>query len=125
MRRAWIPLGVIREVTSQPCEVCGIPFDLRCDHIVSVANGGSNDLANLQSLCRTCNHIKHSTKTNDEVRAIVAGRGIDHFMRAAWIYETRYHNPYSRPSLEEWQHAMPEKAEFARLLHSRFAASLD
>jgi 5-methylcytosine-specific restriction endonuclease McrA len=33
---------------------------LNCDHIVAVATGGSNDLDNLQTLCRECNREKWS-----------------------------------------------------------------
>lgn len=51
------------------CINCGAKGDFNCleiDHIVSVANGGSNDNHNLQTLCYKCNlaksHRKHSSK---------------------------------------------------------------
>ena len=43
------------------CEACGISSlerALQVDHIVPRARGGSNDIANLQALCTTCNAQK-------------------------------------------------------------------
>lgn len=40
------------------CLKCGSKSDLTIDHIVSVADGGSNSHDNLQCLCRKCNSIK-------------------------------------------------------------------
>lgn len=43
------------------CEACGVSSmerALQVDHIVPRAQGGSNDLANLQALCSTCNAQK-------------------------------------------------------------------
>ena len=43
------------------CNMCGIKepeIKLTKDHIISVKNGGSNDIGNLQPLCRHCNSIK-------------------------------------------------------------------
>ncbi|MBD1553623.1 HNH endonuclease [Pseudomonas typographi] len=51
------------------CQGCGqITQDLEVDHIVNVAQGGSDDDANLQSLCVPC----HKAKTAQES---VEGRG--------------------------------------------------
>lgn len=40
------------------CVHCGAKSRLSVDHVVAVANGGSNDLENLQTLCISCNSRK-------------------------------------------------------------------
>lgn len=43
------------------CRSCGKTKEktvLELDHIVPIANGGSNDISNLQTLCRHCNRRK-------------------------------------------------------------------
>ena len=43
------------------CRSCGkkqTQTALEVDHIIPIANGGSNDISNLQTLCRRCNHQK-------------------------------------------------------------------
>lgn len=48
------------------CQNCGhIGTDLEVDHIVNVAQGGTDDDGNLQSLCVTC----HKAKTALESQA--------------------------------------------------------
>ena len=45
------------------CCECGASKDetsLEIDHIVPVARGGTNDIDNLQTLCRECNRMKHT-----------------------------------------------------------------
>ena len=45
------------------CRECGASKDetsLEIDHIVPVARGGTNDIGNLQTLCRECNRMKHT-----------------------------------------------------------------
>ena len=45
------------------CRECGSSKDetsLEIDHIVPVAKGGTNDIYNLQTLCRECNRMKHT-----------------------------------------------------------------
>ncbi|MCA8260808.1 HNH endonuclease [Burkholderia multivorans] len=44
------------------CACCRIDLDSKyhADHIEPLARGGSNDIANIQLLCRTCNLSKHA-----------------------------------------------------------------
>jgi hypothetical protein len=41
----------------KPCAICGKPSDT-LDHIVPLKMGGTNDLSNIQPLCRKCNSVK-------------------------------------------------------------------
>ena len=53
----------VLERDSYRCRSCGVTAAharLEVDHIVPVASGGRNDLANLQTLCETCNSGKGS-----------------------------------------------------------------
>lgn len=43
------------------CRECGIKNDLTVDHIIALVDGGTNDDANLQTLCRACNTRKFNT----------------------------------------------------------------
>lgn len=40
------------------CKHCQIGTDLTIDHIMPVVRGGTNDIDNLQTLCRSCNSRK-------------------------------------------------------------------
>ena len=40
------------------CLHCDKPTDLTIDHIIPLVKGGTNDLENLQTLCRSCNSRK-------------------------------------------------------------------
>ncbi|WP_046698977.1 HNH endonuclease [Moraxella bovoculi] len=45
------------------CRCCGrVGGDLELDHIVNIANGGTDDPSNLQTLCKSC----HAKKTHRE-----------------------------------------------------------
>ncbi|BAP36666.1 hypothetical protein AS4_17260 [Acinetobacter guillouiae] len=53
------------------CCRCGrITMDLECDHIVNKAQGGTDDLDNLQSLCKVC----HDEKSAEESKAGMVAR---------------------------------------------------
>jgi 5-methylcytosine-specific restriction endonuclease McrA len=43
------------------CRQCGATENLTLDHIVSIASGGTSDVSNLQTLCRSCN-VKKSDR---------------------------------------------------------------
>lgn len=40
------------------CVVCGVSKDLTLDHVLALANGGTNDEDNLQTMCHSCNSKK-------------------------------------------------------------------
>ncbi len=43
-----------------PCCYCGSKGRLTIDHIVPIAEGGSNDWTNLTAACKSCNSRKHT-----------------------------------------------------------------
>lgn len=47
------------------CIACGDHRNLECDHIVPLADGGTNDASNLQTLCKTCNASKGTKSMNE------------------------------------------------------------
>lgn len=48
----------ITEMQGGKCACCGKPRKLTVDHIVALANGGSNWPRNIQMLCKSCNSSK-------------------------------------------------------------------
>jgi hypothetical protein len=59
--RKSISAGTRREVYERDeysCVKCDARKDLTIDHIVAVVNGGTNELSNLQTMCRSCNSSK-------------------------------------------------------------------
>ena len=68
--RHWHELaGKVRERDDYRCQRCGA-WGKEVDHKVPVAEGGGNDPANLQVLCRRC----HKKKTRAEVNGHIRGR---------------------------------------------------
>ena len=62
--RIKMPLAVKKYVFErdnyhcQSCGQTGRKIELTIDHIIPLATGGSNDISNLQTLCRCCNTKK-------------------------------------------------------------------
>jgi hypothetical protein len=48
----------VMERDGHACRSCGSRTHLEIDHVVAVAHGGSDEIDNLQTLCRTCNRVK-------------------------------------------------------------------
>lgn len=55
----------VKERDGFACVACGSEESLSIDHVLPRALGGSDDMSNLQTLCRWCNTSK-GTKTMDE-----------------------------------------------------------
>lgn len=53
----------VKQRDGNQCVKCGSKVRLEVDHIISDAEGGSNDISNLQTLCKHC----HSIKTKNEI----------------------------------------------------------
>lgn len=50
------------------CPACRIPdLELVRDHVIPLAKGGSDNIENIQPLCRSCNAKKHTTIVRYEV----------------------------------------------------------
>jgi len=59
--RKKLPRSLIRMVWDRngwECQRCGTHRDLTIDHITSLASGGTDDMDNLQTLCKSCNSSK-------------------------------------------------------------------
>jgi hypothetical protein len=63
LRRAWEAMAkrmrpVVFARDGYQCVRCGATQPLEADHKLALERGGSNDLTNLQTLCRPCNRKK-------------------------------------------------------------------
>lgn len=60
----WQKLSKLARQLQPFCRVCHSTQDLTADHIISLANGGRNELQNIQVLCRSCNSSKGKNAQN-------------------------------------------------------------
>lgn len=63
-QQEWHDLCAFYDYTCLRCGKQEPDVKLTVDHVVPLSQGGSNDISNLQPLCRTCNTSKHA-KTVD------------------------------------------------------------
>ena len=52
--------GKLKHLKGAPCVACGTPSDT-IDHIIPLSKGGTNDIDNLQPMCRSCNAKKNDS----------------------------------------------------------------
>ena len=52
------------------CRYCKSKENLTIDHKIPLSRGGTDDLSNLQCLCKRCNQIKSSVR-DDEIKRII------------------------------------------------------
>jgi len=57
-KKARLHLATLIKRDGEFCQRCGTTENLTVDHVVALANGGSNELDNLQLLCNRCNVAK-------------------------------------------------------------------
>lgn len=75
-RRSMTPLRALRifEASSGRCACCsrrlGPQDDWDVDHIIALANGGTDDDSNLQVLCGWC----HGDKTSEDITQAAKGK---------------------------------------------------
>jgi ATP adenylyltransferase len=65
--RGSVRYQILKEAGGR-CELCGVSSrekQIDVDHIVPRSKGGSNDIQNLQALCRTCNANKRNSDDTD------------------------------------------------------------
>lgn len=59
-KKEWEQLKALHNFTCLGCKKKEPEIRLTRDHITSVLNGGTDDITNIQPLCRSCNSKKHS-----------------------------------------------------------------
>ena len=52
------------------CVICGSTENITIDHIVPITKGGTNDIDNLQPLCKSCNSSKNNKTMEEFLRYI-------------------------------------------------------
>lgn len=78
---------IAMEFLAKPCAVCGFHdiYFMHLDHIVPVCKGGTNDRANLQSLCMWCNYRKGGRlMSNEELAASIKAKPPKRIIRYPW-----------------------------------------
>lgn len=119
-KRRHVAIKLRHMISALPCSVCGVPYDVHADHILPVALGGMGTFDNLQPLCCGCNYAKSHRLSNEQLRHVIAGRGLSHFLRAVWRHDTRYENSHDRRDVAHWQRDEPTRALHAVDLYMAF-----
>jgi 5-methylcytosine-specific restriction protein A len=64
-----------RRAIPRHCAACGTDVDLQLDHVVNLAEGGTDTLDNLQYMCRTHHDIKTQAERQRGIDRARAQRG--------------------------------------------------
>lgn len=67
-QQEWHDLCAFYDYTCLRCGKQEPDIELTVDHVVSLSQGGSNSIDNLQPLCRSCNTSKHAKSIDYRVR---------------------------------------------------------
>ncbi len=62
-------LKIKQELKMNKCRFCLSTENLTIDHVIPKSKGGTDDIKNLQCLCKRCNTMK-SSFTNGQLRSI-------------------------------------------------------
>ena len=105
------------------CRECGATKDetsLEIDHIIPVARGGTNDINNLQTLCRECNRMKH---TDSWVGGELDSTQIENQIKLKNDEKTRFEqsltNLYSENEIIDCKYKIMKLEEEINLLHEK------
>jgi hypothetical protein len=102
MKRKNIPLNVKKTIWAKACVICGLSGLTQVDHIVPIANGGMNDMENLQPLCKQCNNKKNCHKSNDDLLDCYLQNRDAHIRKHAWYLSMIGRNFWDGPAKEEY-----------------------
>lgn len=81
------------------CAFCGSRKDLSVDHIIPRSMGGGNHRANLQCLCKACNHWKDNTIITPEQYAMLTNREKRRIAKQTKAHHAARHRSNERNSI--------------------------
>jgi len=99
-KRKNIPSGIKNKISKGSCVICGLSGLTQVDHILPVAKGGTNEICNLQGLCRQCNNRKGCHKTNDDLVDCYFSKRDEHIRKHAWYLSMVGRNYWDGPIKE-------------------------
>ena len=123
--RQSIPDRIRHQVFKQDgyrCRECGASKDdgatLEIDHIVPIANGGTNDISNLQTLCKKCNRGKYTDEwVGGETDLEVAENEYKQLLRLKIEYEEKLLNATDEDDIIDFKYQiirLTEKLEHVK-----------
>jgi len=84
-------------IWSKSCVICGLSGLTQVDHIIPIANGGTDDIENLQPLCKQCNNKKNCRKSNDDLFDCYLENREAHIRKHAWYLSMVNRNHWDGP----------------------------
>jgi superfamily II DNA or RNA helicase len=88
------------------CLACGTTRSLQVDHILAVYHGGSNEVGNLQTLCKQCNVLKSKRRISFRVSRTALPQG------AAALPDARCPGPADAANAEAWERFLRRTINF-------------